>query len=230
MTISTNPIQAHALTLTRSHTRSVCIRWDDAGKHVMGDHTETWHAGEFEALICGDRAFVRGWTKTYPGAYSCGAYWRATTASEARATLAELEASGYTRCEPMTRLIGFVDFAGGPVWHSWGEGANRCGQFHAPAQLAPVIASFKHVYSRETHTSTRELDRVYTLRALTPGEPIHEGAVNHQNWRPYEAADALARGEWTATDSMIAVDAWRGENTQREYLTLSVFPATSAPA
>jgi hypothetical protein len=221
MSISTNPIQALALTLTRSHTGRVCVRWDDAGKHVMGDHTETWHAGEFEALICGDRAFVRGWTKTYPGAYSCGAYWRATTAGAARATLGELEASGYTSTEPKTRLLGFVDFAGGNVWHSWGEGANRCGQFPAPAQLAPVIASFKH-------SSTCELDRVYTLRALTPGEPIHDGAVNHRDWRPYEAADALARGEWTATDPMIAVDAWRGETSQREYLTLRVFEGSTS--
>lgn len=200
-------IQSFALTCTRSHTIRVCVRWDDAGKHIMGDHTETWHAGEYEFLICGERAFVKGWTAAYPRATQVGAYWRATSTAEAHKLCKKLTDEGYVRCEAKTRVLGFIDYAGGSVWHSWGDGANRVGHCAAPAQIVPVIAYSRPVYDRVNHLFTKEHDRIVAMYALTPsGDNVREGDVCHDQWYDYTAAQKLVAGEWTATDPMIAVD------------------------
>jgi hypothetical protein len=201
-----NAVQSFALTLTRTRTYEVYVVLDPTPVKEM--RTETKVVGEYELLICGELAFVHGTTQGayYPTVH----YWRAISIVEAREMWKRLRAEGYERSEPKTRVLGFVEFAGGQVWHSWGEGANRCGRVDAPAQIAPVIAYFKHTYDRATHTTSKYLDRISTMYALSPSKQgdcrVSEGDVTHSPWYSYEAARSLIAGEWTAIDPMIAVD------------------------
>lgn len=204
---NTNPVAAFALTLTRSHTRSVCVRLDDAGKHVMEDRTETFHAGERELLIAGELAFVRGWTRDYPGAYQSGHGWQAMPVAEARVLWKRLRSEGYVASSsPKVRVLGWSDFAGGKVWHSWGEGANRCGHVDAPKQVAPVIASMRSSFDHAEQRYVDRLEYVTTLYALEPGRHVERGDVAHCDRYTWDAAKALLEGKWHATDAQVQVE------------------------
>lgn len=190
------PVQAFSLVRTTTRTYTVSTDYDPETRTWLGSYerTETRTIGRFDFLICGDRAFVCGWTGS-PDAYGVRYGWRAMSRAEARAEWKRLRGDGYEPAESALRVLGYVDFAGGDVWHSWGEGANRCGKCAAPAQIAPVLAP------------EQDNDRVMTLFALSAaGDHVREGDVAYRDWYSYEAARALMGGDWTATDPMIAVD------------------------